>query len=54
MNHERRYKPILPPKILKEIILNGGQSKLSPERRFDQTVYYTAAHLFEKPKKNDI
>ncbi|MDE9447379.1 HindVP family restriction endonuclease [Xenorhabdus bovienii] len=48
MNHPRRSKPILPPSILKEIILNGGQNKLSPERRFDQSVYYTAAHIFDE------
>lgn len=50
MNHERRYNPILPPTVLKNIILNGGQKKLSPERRFDQSVYYTAAHMFEDEK----
>lgn len=42
----RRFNPILPPDILKEIILNGGEKKLSPERRFDQTIYFTAEHLF--------
>jgi hypothetical protein len=38
------------PKIavtaLKEIILHGGESKLSPERRFDATIFFTAKHLF--------
>ncbi|MGG4610763.1 HindVP family restriction endonuclease [Providencia sp. Me31A] len=48
MDHPRRSKPKLPPSILKEIILNGGQNKLSPERRFDQSVYYTAAHIFDE------
>ncbi len=43
---ERRTKPILPPSILKDIILNGGEKLLSPERRFDQTIYYTASNLF--------
>lgn len=46
MNHERRTSPILKPQILKEIILNGGEKMLSPERRFDQTIYYTAEGLF--------
>ncbi|HCO6191861.1 TPA: HindVP family restriction endonuclease, partial [Escherichia coli] len=50
MDHPRRTKPILPPSVLKEIILNGGQNKLSPERRFDQSVYYTASHLFDEIK----
>lgn len=48
MNHERRYKPILPPSVLTKIILNGGQNLLSPERRFDQSVYYTAAPMFQE------
>jgi len=47
MQHPRRTNPILPPEVLKEIILNGGQKNLSPERRFDQSVYYTAEYLFE-------
>ncbi len=46
MNHERRTSPILKPQVLKEIILNGGEKMLSPERRFDQTIYYTAESLF--------
>jgi len=48
MNSPRRSKPSLPPEILKEIILNGGEENLSPERRFDQTIYYTAGKLFDK------
>lgn len=46
MNSPRRTNPILGPSVLKEIILNGGQKELSPERRFDQTIYYTAEILF--------
>lgn len=48
MNHKRRIAPILKPDVLKEIILNGGEKLLSPERRFDQTIYYTAESLFNK------
>ena len=48
LDHPRRTKPALGPEVLKEIILNGGERKLSPERRFDQTVFYTASELFEK------
>ena len=48
MNSPRRSNPSLPPEILKEIILNGGEENLSPERRFDQTIYYTAGKLFDK------
>lgn len=48
MQSERRHKPILPPEILKHIILNGGEKMLSPERRFDQSIYYTAANLFNE------
>jgi hypothetical protein len=50
MKSKRREKPILPPSVLKEIILNGGEKNLKPERRFDQTIYYTAEHLFNKLK----
>jgi len=46
MKSPRRVNPIFPPEILKDIILNGGEKKLSPERRFDQTVYFAAEHLF--------
>lgn len=46
MDHKRRIYPIMKPSILKEIILNGGEKMLSPERRFDQTIYYTAESLF--------
>jgi len=46
MDSRRRVRPILPPDVLKAIILNGGEKRLSPERRFDQTIYYTAEHLF--------
>ncbi len=48
MNSQRRYKPVLPKSILTKIILNGGEKQLSPERRFDATVYFTASQLFEK------
>ncbi|CAB4133227.1 Restriction endonuclease, type II, HindVP [uncultured Caudovirales phage] len=47
MEHSRLVKPILKKETLKEIILNGGEKKLSPERRFDATIYFTASHLFE-------
>lgn len=48
MNSSRRVHPILPPKILTELILNGGEKKLSPERRFDQTIYYSTESLFNE------
>lgn len=47
MRSERLTNPALPMRVLRDIILNGGYRRLSPERRFDQTVYFTAAHLFE-------
>lgn len=46
MNHERRTNPLMKQTVLKEIILKGGEKMLSPERRFDQTIYYTAKSLF--------
>jgi hypothetical protein len=48
MNHPRRIKPAVKKDVLTKIILNGGVKLLSPERRFDQSVYFTAAHLFEE------
>ena len=43
-----RIKPQLPASVLQEIILNRGHKKLSPERRFDQTVYFTAEKFFDQ------
>jgi HindVP restriction endonuclease len=47
MSHPRKLKPAVPKEALREIILGSGQDKLSPERRFDGTIYFTAKHLFE-------
>jgi hypothetical protein len=41
MKSPRRLKPALKKDILSDIILGGGEKLLSPERRFDQTVYFT-------------
>ena len=41
-----RYNPRLCADVLREIILNNGHKKLSPERRFDQTIYFTAKRIF--------
>lgn len=41
-----RAEPRLAPDILRHIILNNGHKKLSPERRFDQTVFFTASRIF--------
>ena len=49
MTSPRRTSPILPPEVLSKIILNGGHKQLSPERRFDQTVYFTAEKYFTTP-----
>jgi hypothetical protein len=51
MQHPRLIKPILKRNVVKEIILGGGEKKLSPERRFDQTIYWTAAMLFDEKIK---
>lgn len=39
--------PAVPMAALSDIILGGGHNKLSPERRFDATIFFTAAHLFQ-------
>lgn len=51
MTSPRRHKPCLGPEVLQNIILNMGHKKLSPERRFDQTIYFTAEKYFAKNKK---
>jgi hypothetical protein len=43
MASARKTTPIVKKDALKEIILNGGEKMLRPERRFDQTVYFTMA-----------
>lgn len=42
VNHERITRPILHKSAVNEIIQPGFIEKLSPERRFDQTLYFTA------------
>lgn len=41
VNHGRVVNPILPKTIIQEIVQDGYIEKLSPERRFDQTLYFT-------------
>ncbi|MDE0215176.1 MAG: HindVP family restriction endonuclease [bacterium] len=40
MKHPRLRTPILRPDILPSIIIGGGEKNLSPERRFDATIYF--------------
>jgi hypothetical protein len=46
----RRIQPIYPPSILSEIILNDGLSKLSPERRLDQSIFIDKALSADRSK----
>jgi hypothetical protein len=48
MKHPRLTVPRIHKTVLSKIILNGGERKLSPERRFDATIFFTAAELFGK------
>lgn len=41
VEHERITRPALPKSVISEIIQEGFIEKLSPERRFDQTLYFT-------------
>ena len=41
VEHERITRPALPKAVISEIIQEGFIEKLSPERRFDQTLYFT-------------
>ena len=52
MRSPRRITPALKKEVVTEIILNGGEKMLSPERRFDQSIFFTASHLFEEKEKN--
>lgn len=47
LNSPRRVTPALNKSVVAEIILNGGEKLLSPERRFDATIYFTAHEIFE-------
>ena len=38
LRHERLNKPALPRDVLHQIIMNGGEHELKPERRFDAAV----------------
>lgn len=44
MKCQRLEKPIISRDKLFEIILNGGEKELMPERRFDQSIYFTMAN----------
>lgn len=44
MKHSRLRNPILSKDIIKKIILNGGERNLSPERRFDQSIYFSSGY----------
>ena len=46
MTSPRLLSPLCPSSIVPEIILNGGEECLKPERRFDQTLYFTAKKKF--------
>jgi len=48
MKSNRRHTPIMKKDCLSEIILGGGEKLLSPERRFDQTVYFTLGNKLHK------
>jgi len=46
MRHRRLEKPRITKNTLKKIITNGGEKLLSPERRFDASIFFTAMSLF--------
>ena len=45
MKHPRLHSPILRANVLPDVIIGGGENNLSPERRFDATIYFTARGL---------
>lgn len=52
MKHPRLTVPKVHKSVLSKIILNGGEKQLSPERRFDATIFFTATELFTKTGEN--
>lgn len=42
MKHPRLRTPVLRADILPHVIIGGGETNLSPERRFDATIYFAA------------
>jgi len=44
MTHPRIVTPALRREVVNEIILDGGEHQLSPERRFDQSIYFLARY----------
>ena len=48
MRHPRLMHPAIERDALRNIILNGGEQLLSPERRFDATIFFTAQGLFNR------
>jgi hypothetical protein len=48
MECDRLNRPSLGREVVLDIIRNGGEKMLSPERRFDATVYFTADSLFRR------
>lgn len=53
MRHERLTTPRVHRSALTKIILNGGEKLLSPERRFDATIFFTAMELFSEESENN-
>ncbi len=47
MQHPRLQRPAIKRDVLKRIILNHGEQMLSPERRFDATIYFTCQELLQ-------
>ena len=44
LKNKRIYRPEMPRGVVEKIILDGGIDNLSPERRFDQSVYFLAEY----------
>ncbi|MXY44060.1 MAG: HindVP family restriction endonuclease [Dehalococcoidia bacterium] len=47
MRHKRLLRPAIRRDALRDIILNHGEHMLSPERRFDATIYFTCQELLK-------
>ena len=47
MKHKRRHSPKLHRSTATKVILGGGAKRLSPERRFDQSIYFSYGYEAE-------
>ena len=53
LRHQRLQEPVFSAQVLPDLILNGGEELLCPERRFDAAVYYTCRDAIKEMRQGD-